>query len=242
MKTLRNILRVLTVALAVACVVMFFFTFVQINISQATESMNVSGAELAFGTDLIDRAPSELSGVEAIVTGKSVWYLIAILFSALTAVVAGLGFKFKKAFGVAFFFGIADSILLGVLYFRGMTHVDTGHLGNYFSITGGTMSIFALLSFLFMVGSVIIGAIAILVNDHIAVLESKGNKVSIPKRIARFFRDYKGELKKIVWPTGRTVLKNTIVVLVMCVLVGALIWLLDWGLSELVKVILKTAA
>ena len=36
-------------------------------------------------------------------------------------------------------------------------------------------------------------------------------------RMAKYFRDTKGEFKKIVWPTFPTVLRNTGVVLALCV-------------------------
>ncbi len=47
-------------------------------------------------------------------------------------------------------------------------------------------------------------------------------------KIVRFFRDIIGEIKKIVWPTGKSVVKNTVVVIIMCLIVGAFIWLFDF--------------
>ena len=41
-----------------------------------------------------------------------------------------------------------------------------------------------------------------------------------------------------VWPGIKDVLKNTLIVLVMCLLVGALIWLVDFGLGQLLGLIL----
>ena len=125
---------------------------------------------------------------------------------------------------------------------KGAAYVDVRNISTLFTVESISMSLFAVLSCVFSFGAVLSGAGQILVNDHIEVLESKGAKASIPKRIARFFRDYKGEIKKIVWPTGKSVLRNTLVVLAMCLIVGAFIWLLDWGMSELVKLILNTAA
>ena len=77
----------------------------------------------------------------------------------------------------------------------------------------------------------------LLIDDYIEVSQSKGAKKTIFKRLIAFFRDYKSEIKKIVWPGIKDVLKNTLIVLVICLLVGALIWLIDWGLGELLKVI-----
>jgi preprotein translocase subunit SecE len=56
--------------------------------------------------------------------------------------------------------------------------------------------------------------------------------VRIAKAIAKFFKDLKGENKKIVWPSAKTVLKNTGIVLAVVLIVGAAIWLVDFGLSE----------
>ncbi len=55
----------------------------------------------------------------------------------------------------------------------------------------------------------------------------------------KFFRDIVSETKKITWPSGKTVLNNTIVVIVSVLVVGAFIWALDAGLAYLLKLILK---
>lgn len=43
----------------------------------------------------------------------------------------------------------------------------------------------------------------------------------------RFFVETKSELKKIVWPTPKQVVNNTIIVLITILVVGAFIWVLD---------------
>ena len=48
------------------------------------------------------------------------------------------------------------------------------------------------------------------------------------KNSAKFFRDTKGEIKKIVWPTRKQVFNNTCVVAAVMVSVGAFIWIIDW--------------
>lgn len=62
--------------------------------------------------------------------------------------------------------------------------------------------------------------------------------VRAAKAIAKFFKDLKGETKKIVWPNAKTVLKNTGIVLAVVLIIGAGIWLVDWGLSEGINAIL----
>ena len=47
------------------------------------------------------------------------------------------------------------------------------------------------------------------------------------KRIARWFREMRSELKKVVWPTKRQMINNTFIVLVCVLIVGICIWVFD---------------
>ena len=60
----------------------------------------------------------------------------------------------------------------------------------------------------------------------------------IPVKVKKFFRDTRGEFKKIVWPGFPTVVRNTVATLVMCALVGAIIVVVDLGLSVLINLLL----
>ena len=55
------------------------------------------------------------------------------------------------------------------------------------------------------------------------------------KKMAKFFRDTKGEFKKIVWPTFPSVVRNTGVTLAMCAVLGLIVCVVDLGLSALIK-------
>ena len=68
------------------------------------------------------------------------------------------------------------------------------------------------------------------------VSEGKAKRTII-QRIIHALRDYKSEIKKIVWPGPRDVVKNTLVVIAVCVLVGIFIWLVDFGLSWLIRLV-----
>ena len=46
--------------------------------------------------------------------------------------------------------------------------------------------------------------------------------------IARYFRELRSELKKVVWPTPQQVLKNTLIVIACVLVVGVFIWLFDF--------------
>ena len=45
--------------------------------------------------------------------------------------------------------------------------------------------------------------------------------------ICKYFRELKSELKKVVWPTPKQVLKNGMIVAGFVVVIGAFIWVFD---------------
>ena len=63
----------------------------------------------------------------------------------------------------------------------------------------------------------------------------------IGKAIAKFFKDLKGETKKITWPGRKMVIKSTGVVLAAILIVGAGIWVLDFALSGAITLLGKAA-
>ena len=46
--------------------------------------------------------------------------------------------------------------------------------------------------------------------------------------IGRYFRELRSELKKVVWPTPQQVVKNTLIVAVCVLVIGAFIWIFDF--------------
>ena len=59
----------------------------------------------------------------------------------------------------------------------------------------------------------------------------KKSKKNPFKSIASFFKSVKSEGKKVVWAKPADVVRNTIIVLIVCVIVGVCIYLVDTGLS-----------
>ena len=53
------------------------------------------------------------------------------------------------------------------------------------------------------------------------------------KRTARFIREVRMELKKVIWPTREQLINNTLIVFAACILIGAIIWIADAGLGLL---------
>ena len=50
--------------------------------------------------------------------------------------------------------------------------------------------------------------------------------------ICRYFRELRSELKKVVWPTPKQVVKNTLIVLASVLVVGIFIWVFDFVASN----------
>ena len=50
--------------------------------------------------------------------------------------------------------------------------------------------------------------------------------------ICRYFRELRSELKKVVWPTPKQVVKNTLIVLASVLVVGIFIWVFDFVATE----------
>lgn len=59
------------------------------------------------------------------------------------------------------------------------------------------------------------------------------------KKIAKWFREMKSELKKVSWPSPRQILNNTIVALTVMILVGVIVWLLDLGADKLTELLIS---
>ena len=55
----------------------------------------------------------------------------------------------------------------------------------------------------------------------------------------KFFRDLKGEFKKITWPAMSTVTRNTGVTLALCLILGAIICVIDLGLGLLIDLLIS---
>lgn len=51
--------------------------------------------------------------------------------------------------------------------------------------------------------------------------------------IKKFWKDFTGTCKKVVWPSGKQVLKSSLVVLVSIIVVGAVIFGFDTGINAL---------
>ena len=60
-------------------------------------------------------------------------------------------------------------------------------------------------------------------------------------KVAKYFRELRSELKKVVWPTPQQVVRNTLVVAACVVCIGVFIWLFDFvagaGITGLINAV-----
>ena len=59
------------------------------------------------------------------------------------------------------------------------------------------------------------------------------------KRIARWFREMRSELKKVVWPSKSQMINNTLVVIACVIVVGIFIWVFDFVALQIVQGIIN---
>jgi len=68
-------------------------------------------------------------------------------------------------------------------------------------------------------------------------MAEKTEKKSFFARIGKFLRDQKSEVKKIVWPSKKQVINNTIIVLIAVAIFAVITGAFDWIVGLLVKAV-----
>ena len=61
------------------------------------------------------------------------------------------------------------------------------------------------------------------------------NKDKEPKNKKKFFKDFKAELKKVIWPTPKQLLNSTAAVVVIVLITAAIVFALDFAFELLNK-------
>ena len=59
------------------------------------------------------------------------------------------------------------------------------------------------------------------------------------KRISRWFREMRSELKKVVWPSKSQMVNNTLGVIACVIVVGIFIWVFDFVALQIVQGIIN---
>lgn len=236
MKAYNKTTQIFTVVASVAALVLFFLTFATVSSSDGQE-LSIAGSQLAWKGDVVIND-------QAVGLGRSTHIWFCFILTVLGTLFAALTFKFKgmryAAPATTLFTGIYMLVIalnspVDFVDIHTITKYDSwskswGNIEYGFAVWGVTIALLASAAF---------GIAHLLLDDYIIVSSSKSAKYTIPKRLVRFIKDYKSEVKKIVWPTGKTVFKNTVIVLTICLILGAFIWLVDFGLAELLEAIFK---
>jgi len=58
-------------------------------------------------------------------------------------------------------------------------------------------------------------------------------------KVAEFLQQVKAELQKVTWPTRKETYGSTVVVIVLVLMVAVFLWIVDTGLSALIKALLN---
>lgn len=58
-------------------------------------------------------------------------------------------------------------------------------------------------------------------------------------KVAEFLQQVKAELQKVTWPTRKETYGSTVVVIVLVLMVAVFLWVVDTGLSALIKALLN---
>lgn len=235
MKAFNRLSQILAVAgSAVAFVLFFFPNFVTMaaDVYGAT-SYSFVGAQVCFWGTKVGKVG------ELAISSK---ILFCFILTAFTTLFGALTFKFKKMRYAAPAVGLVAAIFMlvialspvGYFFDSRVSGVDPIILSKLKVTASYGPVIWIIVAALFV--AVIFGICHLLVDDRIMVAEGK-RKMTIPQRLVHTLRDYKSELKKIVWPGVSDVVRNTIIVFIVCALVGGFIWLLDFGLGSLMNFI-----
>ena len=109
---------------------------------------------------------------------------------------------------------------------------------NYFTLFANPSFLLTPAKIIFAAGVllVVVGLIIFFIGR--AKFRRTGETEKIGAGAIKYWRDTKGEYKKITWPTFNTVVKNTVITLIMCALVAAFIVAVDFGLSYLIDLLL----
>ncbi len=236
MKTLNKVCQILTVVFALGSLILFFAKFATFTLADGN-TVSFIGAALGFGTK------TKIAGTEYDMA-KSADILFCFWLSVLGIVLSAFSFKSKKTRYFTPAVGLITGIyMLVIALSKPEMYVDQRPLSTLIGVESVKYAKWNGISFVLITAIVIllfaiIAAAYLFIDDYLEVKASNGNKKTIFKRVCSFFKDYKSEVKKIVWPGFKDVAKNTAIVLAMCAIVGAFIWLLDFGLGKLLELVL----
>jgi len=63
-------------------------------------------------------------------------------------------------------------------------------------------------------------------------------KTTLSLKVTRFFKEVRAELKKVTWTGRKEITSGTIAVLVLSCIISLFLWVIDFGLSQAVRLVL----
>ena len=64
-------------------------------------------------------------------------------------------------------------------------------------------------------------------------VKKDGKNKSSEKNKRHFFKDFKAELKRVIWPTPKQLINNTLAVIVMVLITAVIVFVLDFAFEKL---------
>ena len=227
MKTLNKISQILAVVFGLGSLVLFFFPFANI----VTNGITVSPvfAQLAWGTTVaVGDGSAELA--------MSTHLLLVFCLTVIAFIMSIFAYKAKGLRYSSSAVALISAVYMWVIALKADARfIDVRPLTKVTKIEHTNFVLFLAIAVLCFA----IFAIAYLFIDDYLVAKANKDKKTICQRVVTFLRDNKSEVKKIVWPGLHDVVKNTVTVLVMCLVIGLLIWGIDLGLGKLLDLILN---
>lgn len=75
----------------------------------------------------------------------------------------------------------------------------------------------------------------------VTAVKKDDSKPGFFKRVAKWFREMKSELKKVIWPTGKQLVNNTSIAVVVMLVSAIVLYAFDTLSSDLVQKIIEFA-
>ena len=75
----------------------------------------------------------------------------------------------------------------------------------------------------------------------VTAVKKDDTKPGFFKRVAKWFREMKSELKKVVWPTSKQLFNNTLISVIVMVASAIVLWGFDMLASGLVHALINIA-
>ena len=82
---------------------------------------------------------------------------------------------------------------------------------------------------------------AVATSTNAVKKETVNKKPGLGKRVKKWWRERKSELKKVIWPTPKQTVKNTVVALVVMLVSAVVIWGFDKVAELIVNAVITLA-